>query len=221
MRVERRHRHARLGEPCHLQRLVGQPRRRLDAVLGDIFGNVGQRDMAGNARGPQRAQRVELAEIVRHAEIIGEEVQLVLEIHAAFLHRLLVQRREAYGVGIAALHRVQAGGQRLARAAPGGRRHLAGGDIGLRHGFHRQEERAIPVAGFFPVGNRFEGRGGTRHALAFLPHPEIADHHHAGDIFRIGPRQQPGDQFGADAAGIAKGHSDDGLFHGFTGRDAR
>ena len=46
----------------------------------------------------QSVPRVLNSQKVRHAEIVGEEMQLVLERHAAFLHRLLVERRKTDGV---------------------------------------------------------------------------------------------------------------------------
>ena len=61
-----------------------------------------ERHVRRDARGPQVAQRVELAEVAGHAQVLGEVVQLVLVLQAAQLHRELVQRREADGVDLAA-----------------------------------------------------------------------------------------------------------------------
>ncbi len=206
MGVQRRHRHARIGKAGLSQRFIGQPRCRLDAVPGDIFRNFGQRDMAGNARGPQRAQGVELAEIVRHPEPVGEEMQFVLEMHAAFLHRLLVQRRKADGVNVAAFEGFQAGGQRQPRAAACRLGHSRGDDIILCHRFHFQEHgRAVAGPCLFPVMDHLDGRGDAGGALAVLQHPGVA-HHDNLRRSRFGPRQQLGHQFRPDARGIAERH---------------
>ena len=147
-------------------------------------------------------------------------MQLVLERHAAFFHRLLVEGGKADGVDLAALHRVQAGGQGQAGAPAGGHGDLRRHDVGLRNRVQFQEHRAFAAPRLVPVTDGCDWGCRARDVLALGPNPRIADQHDVCRGQRLGTGQQFGHQLRANAAGIAEGHGHNRFVHHFTGREA-
>jgi hypothetical protein len=178
--------------------------------------------MAGDARRPQSAQGVELAEIVFDPEIVGEEMQLVLAFHAALFHRQLVEGRKADGVGLAALCGFQAKGQRHARAFAGRFRDLGRHDIGLRHCVGvQQHRRAVAISRLAPILDGSDLHIRSRDALAFRQHPGIADQHDLRGLRRFRTGEQFRHQLRPDARRIAEGQGHNRFGHYFTGSEAR
>ncbi len=141
-------------------------------------------------------------------------MQLVLMAQAPELHGLLVERREANRVDVAGERRVHALVQYLQHRPAARRSGPAALHVGGCDALDREESWPRRVGPVPDVGKRSHivhchlGAGG---ALSIGPQPAIADQHNIGHGRRCRLGQQLGDQFGADAGGIAERERD----HGF------
>ncbi|MCY1235670.1 hypothetical protein D9M72_482940 [compost metagenome] len=141
------------------------------------------------------------------AKLLGKPVQLIAVRHAGGVQRALVQRPEQDRVGLARLRQLQCQRQRSQAVAP-----ALGTGFGARI---RRALRQLPVvqARLAIVGKGGRIGLGQRQLDACDPHA-VAPFVAVGDQQDLGLRggrgvgQQPGDQFGADAGGVAQHHGD-------------
>ncbi len=173
-------------------------------------GNVLQRNVRRDTRSPKSFEHVEFAARAAMLQHFGEPAQLVLLRHSAGAQCRLVERREAYGVDLAALREFQREPQRIEheRAVGGG-------------GLRRRERRRFPSVPFQAhdgcVGCR-SGAGRKRRQIQCQASDSrtgvearaLRDDTNA----RIGQRcaigEQLGHQLGADAGGITRDQRDGG-----------
>jgi hypothetical protein len=201
------------------QRAVDDADRVPHALARDQVGHLPQRHVRGDARGPELAGDVELADEALHVEALLQVAQFILVGQPAQAQRMLVQRREQDGLGLAPLHRLGRQFQRLHAGGSGngvgfGQHrspavHEVARQQGDAAGFETQIVQAVAHHGIEPLsGNPF----------AFRQQRRIGDQQHLGDLHIGGARQQLDRHFGTDAAGIAQQHGDAGTDGVHAGR---
>ena len=141
MRIESRDGDARRRVARGLEVAIGDAHGGAHALLRDRVGHVAQRNVRRDARRPQRAGDVELADEARDAEFFLQVAKLVFLRETAEAHRVLVERREHDAVDLAAFRGVRRRLERGQRRAPAGLGRLARRDGPRVDEIERRERR--------------------------------------------------------------------------------
>ena len=188
---------------------VSEIERPQDTLLGDVLGDLGQRDMRGDAGVPELLQHVELAGRALERDRVAHEADLVVIAGIGEAHRRLVEGREEHRICLAGGSEAQRAAEIIGRGLAAGERRLAALEIGRIMILEIDEDRlagvsrqGVTVADDMQVG-RQAGIGGAELEQAVVAEDDVAR-----GLAEIGLGQDAGGEFGADAGWIAHGDRD-------------
>ena len=164
--------------------------------------------MGGDPRRPEIVELIQLGEEMLAAEEPGQEMHLVDLVEAAQLHRMLVERGIDDGIDLPGLDQLDGELQAPQRIEPRGPARLAEADRADLRRRNADQDRRRPVGSGCRARAAKAGRQiDAGHLGARGQHLGRADDGEA-DVGAIGhPRQQLGDDLGADAGRIAQQQS--------------